>query len=97
MNLTRVEAAFKAMKSHPSLRPVRHHEADQTQACLFVSVLAYHVLASIERALSLKGDTRSWPTIRKVLSPLQRSTVFLRRWMDTIHQIRLCGTPEDAK
>ena len=96
MNLTRVEAAFKALKSDLGLRPVRHHKANRTRAHLFISVLAYHVLACIERALCLKGDTRTWATIREVLSTHQRSTVSLRSGMDTIHQIRLSGTPEDA-
>ena len=96
MTLFRVESAFRSLKSDLGLRPVRHHGADRTRAHLFVSVLAYHVLACIERSLLLKGDTRRWATIREELSTHQRSTVSLRGGLDTIHQIRVSGTPEDA-
>jgi len=94
--LTRVESAFRSLKSDLGLRPVRHHGGDRTRAHLFVSVLAYHVLACIERSLMLKGDSRRWATIREELSTHQRSTVSLRGGADTIHQIRVSGTPEDA-
>jgi hypothetical protein len=96
ITLSRVEAAFCSLKSDLGLRPVRHHGADRTRAHLFVSVLLYHVLASIERSLMLKGDNRRWATIREELSPHQRSMVSLRGGLDTIHQIRVSGTPEDA-
>ncbi len=95
MTLTQVEAAFHALKSDLGLRPVRHHGADRTRAHLFVSVLAYHVLACIERALRLKGDSRTWATLREELSTHQRSTVSFRDGGDTIYQVRLSGTPED--
>ena len=96
ISLVRVEAAFHSLKSDLGLRPVRHHLEDRTRAHLFVSVLAYHVLACIERSLMLKGDTRRWATIREELSTHQRSTVSLRSGLDTIHQVRVSGTPEDA-
>jgi len=51
MTLTRVEAAFRALKSDLGLRPVRHQGDNRTRAHLFVSVLAYHLLASIERTM----------------------------------------------
>ena len=71
-------------------------KADRTRAHLFVSVVAYHLLACIERTLCLKGDTRCWSTLREERSTHQRSTVSLRGGLDTIHQIRVSGTPEDA-
>ncbi len=96
VTLTRVEAAFRSLKSDLGLRPVRHHGDDRTQAHLFVSVLAYHVLACIEHNLDLKGDGRRWATIREELATHQRSTISLRGGLDTIHQIRISGTPEEA-
>jgi transposase len=93
MTLGRVESAFKALKSDLGLRPIGHHGEERTEAHLFVSVLAYHILAGVERALRAKGDTRSWDTLREELSTHHRSTVSLRGG-DTVHQIRLSGTPE---
>jgi transposase len=94
MSLARVEAAFKTLKSDLGLRPVRHHGDDRTRAHLFVSVLAYHLLASIERTLRMNGDRRSWATILGQLSTHQRSTVHVRDEKDEIHEVRLSGTPE---
>lgn len=93
MTLSRVEAAFKALKSDLGLRPIRHHGDPRTRAHLFISVLAYHLLASIERTLHLNGDNRSWATLRKDLSTHQRCTVTLRG-AEIMHQVRLSGTPE---
>jgi hypothetical protein len=61
---------------------------------LFISVLAYHLLVSIEYTLREKGDHRTWSTIREQLSTHQRSTVILLDDQDQIHHIRVSGTPE---
>ena len=94
MTLTRVEAAFRALKSDLGLRPIWHQGDDRTRAHLFVSVLAYHILASIERTLRLKGDHRSWATLREELDTHKRSTITLRGATDTVYQVRLSSTPE---
>jgi transposase len=94
MTLTRVESAFRALKSDLGLRPIRHQGDDRTRAHLFVSVLAYHILASIERTLRLKGDKRSWATLREDLETHTRSTITLRGATDVVHQVRLSSTPE---
>jgi transposase len=94
MTLTRVEAAFRALKSDLGLRPIWHQGDDRTRAHLFVSVLAYHILASVERTLRQKGDHRSWATLREELDTHKRSTISMRGAMDTVHQIRLSSTPE---
>ena len=93
----KVEAAFKALKSDLGLRPVRHHGDDRTRAHLFVSVLAYHLLAAIERSLKAKGDRRSWATIRTQLATHQRSTVPVRGEGDTLQQVRLSGRSEPVQ
>jgi transposase len=94
--LTRVESAFRALKSDLGFRPVRHHIERRTQAHLFISVLAYHLLATIEQSLLRKGDHRSWATIKKTLETHQRSTLSLRGEGRILHQIRLSSTPETA-
>jgi probable HAF family extracellular repeat protein len=49
MLLTRVEAAFRAMKSPLMERPIFHHLQDRTQTHIFLCLLAYHLLAAIEK------------------------------------------------
>jgi transposase len=94
MMLTRVEGSFRALKSDLGFRPVRHHGEKRTKGHLFISVLAYHLLAAVERTLRGQGDTRSWATIQAQLATHQRSTIHLRGEANTLHQIRLSSTPE---
>lgn len=77
MTLTRVESAFRALKSELGFRPVYHHGSERTEGHLFISVLAYHLLNAIEKKLSAKGDTRLWGTIRDILSTHQRNTIVM--------------------
>jgi transposase len=72
--LTRVESAFRCLKSSLGLRPVFHQIERRTDAHMFVSVLAYHILHIIEQRLRLHGDHRSWETIREILSTHKRLT-----------------------
>ncbi|MHB8263344.1 MAG: hypothetical protein ACYDGY_06320 [Acidimicrobiales bacterium] len=90
---TGMESAL-ALKSDPGLRPIFHQSATRTTAHLFISVLAYHLLAAIEESLRRVGDNRKWSTIRKILSTQQRTTIVLTDDKDQIHHIRVSSTPE---
>ena len=89
-----MEAAFRALKSDLGFRPVRHQIERRTKDHLFISVLAYHLLVSIEQALRRQDDHRSWATINEELETHQRSTISLRGEGTTLYQIRHSGTPE---
>lgn len=96
MMLSQVEAAFRALKTDLGFRPVHHQLANRTEAHLFVSVLAYHLLVSIEYQLRKKNDHRRWSSIRTALSTHQRNTVLLTDAEQQIHSIRVSGIPETA-
>lgn len=96
MTLLQVESAFRSLKSDLGLRPIYHRKTHRTQAHLFIGVLAYHLLITLEHQLRQKGDHRRWSTIRKVLSTHQRCTVMLTDDENQIHQLRLSGLPEAA-
>ncbi len=51
MTLTRVEAAFRSMKTDLGTRLIYHQIARRTEGHLFISVLAYHLLINIEHRL----------------------------------------------
>ena len=53
--LTRVEAAFRAMKSPLAERPIFHHLEHRTQTHIFLCVLAYHLLVA-SRSASWTGE-----------------------------------------
>lgn len=92
--ITRVESAFRDLKSELGFRPIYHHNHARTEAHLFISILAYHLLVSIETVLRSAEDHREWKTIRKSLSTHQRSTVIVTSEDGAIYNIRLTGNPE---
>lgn len=94
MTLTRVESAFRSMKETLGLRPVYHQKAERTEAHLFITVLAYHLLATIENLMTQQGDTRTWGTLRKVMSTLMRGTVSMRDDKGSTYHLRISGEPE---
>ena len=96
MGYTRVENAFRTLKSELGTRPIYHHGSARTEAHLFISVLAYHLLISIEYTLRKKGDHRTWSTIRGQLSTHQRTTVILLDDKNQIYHIRVSGIPESV-
>ncbi len=53
--LTKIEAAFLSMKSTLGLRPVYHQKERRVDAHLFVTLLAYHVMHSINFRLRKAG------------------------------------------
>ena len=96
MTLTRVEDAFRSLKTDLGTRPIHHQLGHRTAAHLFISVLAYHLLISIEYQLHQQGDKRRWSTIREILGTHQRDTIILTDEKDNIHHIRQSGQPESA-
>jgi len=96
MTLTRVEGAFRSMKETLGMRPVYHQTAERSAAHLFLTVLAYHLLATIENLLSQQGDTRSWMTLRDIMSTLMRGTVTMHDDQGTTYYLRLSGEPEEG-
>jgi transposase len=93
-SLTRIEAAFKSLKTDLGIRPVYHQTAERSMGHLFISVLAYHLLNTIELNLLSKGEASKWSTIRDELSTHMRTTVILAGVDGGIHHIRVSSRPE---
>ena len=94
MLLTRVEAAFRAMKSPLMERPIFHHLEHRTQTHIFLCVLAYHLLTAIEKRFLDAGVHTSWWTLRQQLGTHQVVTVVLPTGNGKILKIRKATTPE---
>jgi transposase len=95
MTLTKVESAFRSMKETLGMRPVYHQTADRSSAHLFITVLAYHLLATIENLMTQQGDCRTWGTLREVMSTLMRGTVSMRDDQGASYDLRISGEPEE--
>jgi transposase len=93
--LTRVEEAFRDMKSPRWERPIFHHLQNRTETHIFLCVLAYHLLAAIEHRFLQAGVHTSWSTLRQHLSTHQVVTVVLHEaHSNRVLKIRKATTPE---
>jgi hypothetical protein len=92
--LTRVEGAFRAMKSPLMERPIFHHLEHRTQTHICLCVLAYHLLVAIEKRFLDQGIHASWGTLREQLSTHQVATVVLPMTDGPVLKVREGGTPE---
>ena len=94
--LTTAESGFRALKSDLGLRPVFHQKENRCDAHVFITILAYQLLRLITYSLSLKGDKRSWQTLRRVLQTHCYSTILLPTTSKALHQIRKPGLAEEC-
>ncbi len=92
--LTRVEAAFRAMKSPLCERPIFHRLEHRVQTHIFLCVLAYHLLVAIEKLFLDAGIHTSWATLRAELRTHQVVTVVLPASNGDVLKIRKGSTPE---
>jgi transposase len=96
MLLTRVENAFRDMKGPLLERPIFHHLERRVETHIFLCVLAYHLLVSIERMFFDAGIHTSWEALRDRLATHQVVTVVLPTDKGAVLKIRKASTPEPA-
>lgn len=94
MMLAQVEDAFRSLKSELGLRPSFHRIDRRLEGHFFISVLAYHLLAGIQRELHKKGIAHRWSTIRDQMATQRRSTVSVTNDQGERIHIRHTSDPE---
>ena len=92
--LTCVEFAFRAMKSPLMERPIFHHLVHRVETHIFLCVLAYHLLVTVEKAFLDQDIHTSWASLRKQLASHPVVTVVLPTSDGQQIRIRKAGTPE---
>jgi len=92
--LTRAEAAFRTLKTPLGERPIFHHKEERVESHIFLCVLAYHLLISIEKTLLDAGVHTSWATVRETLKTHQINTIVLPTDGGMVLRIRQGSTPE---
>ena len=92
--LTRVEDAFRDMKSPLSERPIFHQLQHRVEAHIFLCVLAYHLLIAIEKRFLDQGIHTSWATLREQLRTHQVVTAVLPATDGNLLKIRRATTPD---
>ncbi|MCK5809235.1 IS1634 family transposase, partial [bacterium] len=92
--LTRVEESFRCLKDDLNMRPVFHQKEHRTDSHIFITILAYHLLNSIQVKLHKVDIAMRWKRIRALLSThVIITTSMVKKDGGCIH-IRGCSEPE---
>lgn len=94
MTLTKVESAFRYLKSSLGLRPVYHEKQERIEGHLFISVLAYHLLISIQHELNKAEIHHDWSYIMKGMKQMVISSTYLERSGNRVYEKR-CSNPSE--
>jgi len=94
MMLGRGEESFRCLKSELGMRPVFHRKDPRQEGHLFITVLAYHLMATIQRQLKDKGICHRWSTLRNRLATHMRATASITNEKGERIYIRQTGDPE---
>lgn len=94
MMLSQVEESFRCLKSELGLRPVYHRKDPRQEGHLFITVLAYHLLATTQRELKNKGISHRWSKLRTRLSTHMRATAAVTSDKGERIYLRQTGDPE---
>ncbi len=97
MTLLQVEKGFRDLKSHLGLRPNYHRKESRVDGHIFITVLAYHLLHSIEHTLRQNGDHSSWPTIRQSLKTHAYTTMLIPTVAGHVINLRKPGLPDNGQ
>ncbi len=97
MTLSKAESGFRVLKSECGLRPNYHQLEHRVDAHIFISILAYQIQRFILYKLELKGDHRTWSTLRRVLQTHCYSTIIVPTTQGTTWRIRKPGIPEECQ
>ncbi len=92
--LTNVEDAFRSLKDELKLRPVHHQKEKRADGHMFLTVLAYHLLISIQTKLHKHGIRMRWSRIREFLSTQVRITTAMTNKEGKRISIRNTSEPE---
>jgi hypothetical protein len=97
ITLTRVEDAFRSMKSELGLHPFHHQLARRCRAHIWITVLAYHLLRWIEHSLKLSGYECTWRTLRRRLDTHCYATLILEDDTGLEIHLRKPGRPNSVQ
>ncbi len=92
--LTRVEKAFRDLKTEIKLQPNYHQKEFRVEGHVFIAILAYHLLHSIEYTLLNKQCHSCWATVKRLVTSHTYSTIILPTTRGAVIHLRKPGMPE---
>jgi len=66
--LREIESTFRCLKTDLDIRPIHHQKDKNTEAHIFVGIVAYQLVHAIRHAIKEKGINHSWRRIRNIMS-----------------------------
>ncbi len=75
-------------------RWIHHQKENRSEAHIFITLLAYHILHTIRTRLKQVGLRSRWSTLRELLSTHGRLTTRLNTQSGRTLYIRKCSEPE---
>lgn len=97
ITLTRVEDAFRSMKSELGLRPFYHQLERRCRAHIWITVLAYHLQRWVEHSLKLSGYECTWKRLKRRLKTHCYATVITPTEEQLEHHDRKPGRPNEVQ
>lgn len=97
ITLTKVESAFRLLKSDLGLRPFFHHGEDRCDGHVWITVLAYHLLHWIEYSLQTAKCRLTWKAARRILATHCYSTVIIPTTDGKVRHLRKPGRPDEQQ
>jgi transposase len=97
ITLTKVESAFRLLKSDLGLRPFFHYTEDRCDGHIWITVLAYHLLRWVEYSLQLAGCKLSWQALRKTLATHCYTSIIIPADDGKIRHMRKPGRPDEQQ
>ena len=97
MMLQHVERSFRYLKTSLGIRPTFHQIERRTDGHIFISILAYHLLHTVEQLCRTHGDHRSWPTLNEELETHRALTIEMDDSQGRRHHLRLATTPTQTQ
>jgi hypothetical protein len=66
--LREIESTFRCLKTDLDIRPIHHQKDKNTEAHIFVGIVAYQLVHAIRSAMKQGGINHSWRRIRNIMS-----------------------------
>ena len=66
--LREIESTFRCLKTDLDIRPIYHQKDKNTEAHIFVGIVAYQLVHAIRHAIKKDGINHSWRRIRNIMS-----------------------------
>jgi transposase len=66
--LREIESTFRCLKTDLDIRPIHHQKDKNTEAHIFMGIVAYQLVHAIRHAIKQEGCHHSWRRIRNIMS-----------------------------